>query len=154
KGNQEILRLLASDAWTLGNGVVVNNRLSLSHRTVDILRNAGGAVATTAGVSRLQNRQIRGQTRDVHELLYHGEHNAMALTGSLRHHLLAGAQFDKADGHTRRSTADLPNIVNMFQPVLTDDPATLVFQCNAAHSCNDADLSGRFYGVYLVDQVD
>ena len=154
QGDQDIVRVLASDAWTLRDRVTLSNRVSFTHRTVDILRNAGGSVATTAGVSRLQNRQIRAQHDDVDDLLYQLELNAGVTTGPLQHHLLAGAQADKIDGHTRRSTADLPGIADLFHPVLLDDRAALDFQCNAAHSCNDAEIDGRFYSVYGVDQVD
>lgn len=154
RGDQKITRLLASDAWTLDGDFVLNNRMSFSHRTVDIARNAGGSVALLGSEYGLRNRQLRQQQDSVDDLLYQIELNGRFAVGSLENHILVGAQVDKTDGHTRRSTADLPNIANLNEPLIADSPAALVFRCDATHSCDDADISDRFWSVYAIDQID
>ncbi len=56
---------------------------------------------------------------------------------------------------TKRVTADLPNIANIFAPAPPElSPGSLVFQCDAKHSCDNDHLVGNFYGLYATDQID
>jgi iron complex outermembrane recepter protein len=155
RGDQEIARLLLSDAWQVNENFVLNNRASLTHRTVDILRNAGGSLVLLNGQYALRGRQLRRQTDDIDDLLYQTEANWRFNTGALGHHLLAGLQAQWVNVRTMRSTADLPNIDNIATPVIAEQSlAALTFRCDATHSCADADLNGRFYGLYVADQID
>ena len=56
---------------------------------------------------------------------------------------------------TKRTTADLPNIPNIFAPMPPElSPAGLNFQCDAKHSCDDDHLVANYYGFYATDQMD
>ncbi len=56
---------------------------------------------------------------------------------------------------TKRVTADLPDITNIFAPAPPElSPDSLVFRCDAKHSCDNDHLVGNFYGLYATDQID
>src|SRR5262249_28588261 len=58
------------------------------------------------------------------------------------------------DASSERTTADLPNIANIFAPVVPEqNAANLFFKCDATHSCYNDKLWARFYGLYAIDQI-
>jgi iron complex outermembrane receptor protein len=76
-------------------------------------------------------------------------------TGSIRHALLTGFEYQHQVTDTQRTTADLPNITNIFAPVPPElSPAGLNFQCDAKHSCDNDHLVADYYGLYATDQMD
>jgi len=155
KGDQDIARLFVSDAWTVSDVLTVNNRASFTNRTVDILRNAGGTVNLLGADYALINRQLREQNDEINDLIYQIEPTWHFTTGSVRHVLVTGAEVRKIDVDSARQTADLPNIANIYAPVVPEQSLSgLTFLCNAGHSCYNDQLWARYYGVYLIDQID
>ena len=76
-------------------------------------------------------------------------------TGSVRHTLLTGFEYQHQVLDTQRTTADLPNITNIFAPTPPAlSPASLNFQCDAKHSCDNDHLVADYYGLYATDQMD
>ncbi|MBV9990523.1 MAG: TonB-dependent receptor [Alphaproteobacteria bacterium] len=153
--DQRIERVFLTDAWKANEALLVNLRASYSQRDVDLARNAGGSVTKVGDDYQLTRRQLRAQTDDVRDWLFQAEPTWRFDTGGLKHTLVSGAEARIVDAGTLRATADLPSIADIFHPVVIDGSlSSLVFKCDAGHSCADAKLSAEFYGLYLIDQVN
>ncbi len=150
-GNQDLERATLTDAWWVADYLTVNNRLSLTHRDVDILRNSGG---TVSGVM-LTKRQLREQTDHDNDFTYQFEPVWKFQTGSVGHTLLTGAQVEWQSIDDNRATADLPNIANIYAPVIPEtSTAGLAFLRDAAHSGMVDDLRALYLSAYATDQID
>lgn len=153
--DQDIGRVFLSDAWSVSDLLTVNLRGAYTHRDLDLMRNAGGSVKSIGGFYALAGRQLREQQDHVGDLNLQAEPTWSFSTGALRHVLVTGAEYRQIDGTTQRASADLPNIADIYAPVVTDPArASLLFKCDAGHSCDDADVSARFFGLYAIDQID
>ncbi len=153
--DQDIERLFLSDAWTLNEQLVIHLRGAYTDRDLNLARNAGGSVNTTAGISSLTGRQLRQQRDRIHDSIFQVEPTWKLSAGPIPVTLVTGAEARRIDAHTQRSTADLPAITNIFNPITAETGLnTLTFKCDAAHSCNNADLDARFYGLYAIAQLD
>jgi iron complex outermembrane recepter protein len=153
--NQEITRVFLSDAWTVEDGFVINNRFAFSNRGVSLARNAGGSVTLVGSLYELTGRQLREQSDNLDDVIYQIEPTLHLQSGTVKQTLLGGFEIHSITGHTERSTADLPAIANIYNPIVNDGSlGSLVFKCDAAHSCDDADISALFYGLYAIDQID
>jgi iron complex outermembrane receptor protein len=149
--NQDIKRIYASDAWSIADDVVLNLRGSYTDRDLDLARNAGGKLVGDS----LTGRQLRRQSDRIHDLLFQAEPTWHFDVGGAHALLLAGAEARKIDATTIRSTADLPNIASVNAPVTPETSmGALIFKCDAAHSCDDAKLDARLYGLYGIGQVE
>ena len=152
--DQDIKRVYLSDAWTAADFLTVNLRTSYTDRDVDLARNAGGRITKTGALYALAGRQLREQGDRQHDWVIQAEPTWHFATGPIEHVLVTGGEYRRVDTHTFRSTADLPNIANVLDPVVPETSlGSLSFLCNASHSCNDADLSARFYGLYAIEQA-
>ncbi len=153
--DQDIERVFLSDAWRVNDHLTVNLRSAYTHREVDLARDAGGSVKLVGGLDALTGRQLREQRDDFNDLNLQAEPVWRFDTGSLKHVLLTGFEARRIDGDTSRTTADLPNIANVLAPGVNDGAQSgLTFKCDATHSCDDADLTADFYGLYAIDQID
>lgn len=154
--NQDYIRPTLTDSWDVSNFLTINNRFSYTHRDIDIMRN-GDSTSTKVDPTTFQvvGRQLREQNDSDSGLDYQFEPVWKFGTGSIRHTLLTGFEYQHQTIDTQRSTADLPNIANAFVPVPPElSPAGLVFQCDAKHSCDNDHLVADFYGLYATDQID
>ena len=107
------------------------------------------------GQFALIKRQLREQSDELDDFNFQAEPTWHFHTGMLEHLLVTGFEARDINGVTQRETADLPNITNIFDPVVTDPAiSALTFKCDSAHSCDNARLSARFYGLYAIDQID
>ncbi|HTJ92083.1 MAG TPA: TonB-dependent receptor, partial [Pararobbsia sp.] len=76
-------------------------------------------------------------------------------TGSVKHTLLTGFEYQHQTIDTERTTADLPNIPDAFAPVPPETSlAGLTFLCDAKHSCDNDHLVANYYSLYATDQID
>ncbi|SFR87529.1 TonB-dependent receptor [Sphingomonas jatrophae] len=152
--DQRIKRAFLSDAWAVNDSLVVNLRTAYTDRDVDLARNAGGRLTAIGTSFGLTGRQLRAQTDEIHDFVVQAEPTWQFDAGSMPVRLLVGGELRRIDATTRRATADLPNITNIFAPVTPETTlGSLTFLCNATHSCNDAKLEARFYGVYGIGQI-
>jgi iron complex outermembrane recepter protein len=156
KGNQDFERPTVSDSWWIADYLTINNRLSYMHRDVDILRNSGGGtIALVGGLWQQQARQLREQTDDDQDFTYQFEPVWKFHTGSVGHTLLTGAQVEWQRIDDNRATADLPNIANIFAPVIPEtSTAGLTFLRDAKHSGMIDDLQALYLSTYATDQID
>jgi iron complex outermembrane receptor protein len=153
--DQSLQRLFLSDAWTVSDYLTINLRGAYSNRDVNLDRNSGGSVSFTGGQYALIKRQLREQSDEMDDLNFQVEPVWKFHTGSLNHTLVTGFEARDINGVTQRETADLPSVANIFSPVVTDPAlSSLIFKCDSGHSCDDARLKARFYGLYAIDQID
>ena len=153
--NQKFHDLFFNDAWTVDSSLTVNTRIAYTARTVDLARNAGGTLGASGALFRLTGRQLRRQADNSGDINVAVEPTWHFATGGVTHTLVAGVQYRNINAGTVRSTADLPNITDVFKPVLTETGlASLTFLCDAGHSCGNARLTLQDKGIYALDQID
>jgi iron complex outermembrane recepter protein len=155
-GNQDIQRFTATDSWWIADYLTVNNRLSLLHRDVGILRNSGGGtIVEVGGLWQEQGRQLREQTDHDYDFTYQFEPLWRFRTGSVGHSLLTGAQVEWQSIDDNRLTANLPNITNIFAPVIPEtSTAGLTFLRTPSNSGMMDDLRALYLSTYATDQID
>jgi iron complex outermembrane recepter protein len=155
--NQDFVRPTLTDKWDVSDFLTINNRFSYTNRSIDVMRNNDSMSATGTHIvgDTLVGRQLRSQDDSDKFYDYQFEPVWKFGTGSIRHTLLTGFEYQRQILDTTRTTADLPNITNIFAPTPPElSPNSLVFQCDAKHSCDQDHLVGDFYGLYATDQMD
>lgn len=122
------------------------------YRNLPILRNGDGGTITGTVFS---GRQLRQQHDVLNDLDFESEPLWIFKTGKVRHALLTGFEAQHQKVVSNRSTADLPNIANIFAPVVPEtSTAGLVFLRDAKHSGFLDDLTANDFGLYATDQID
>jgi iron complex outermembrane recepter protein len=155
--NQDYIRPTLTDKWDVTDFLTINNRLSYTHRDIDVMRNNDSMSATGTHIvgDTLVGRQLRAQDDSDGSLDYQFEPVWKFNTGPVRHTLLTGFEYQHETLDTQRRTADLPNITNIFAPTPPElTPASLSFLCDAKHSCDNDHLVADYYGLYATDQMD
>src|SRR6185312_1432475 len=155
--NQDYIRPTLTDKWDVTDFLTINNRFSYTHRDIDVMRNNDSMSATGTHIvgDTLVGRQLRSQDDSDGSFDYQFEPVWKFGTGSVRHMLVTGFEYQHQVMDTQRTTADLPNITNIFAPTPAElNPAGLRFQCDAKHSCDNDHLMADFYGLYATDQMD
>jgi iron complex outermembrane receptor protein len=98
---------------------------------------------------------LREQTDLDNDLTYQFEPVWKFRTGTVFHTLLTGAEVEWQSINDQRATADLPNIANIFAPVIPEtSTAGLAFLRDAKHSGMVDDLRALYLGAYASDQID
>jgi iron complex outermembrane recepter protein len=155
--HQDYIRPTLTDKWDVSDFLTINNRFSYTNRSIDVMRNNDSMSASGTHIvgDSLVGRQLRFQNDSDAFYDYQFEPVWKFNTGSVRHTLLTGFEYQHQILDTNRVTADLPNIANIFAPTPPElSPGSLVFQCDAKHSCDQDHLVGNFYGLYATDQID
>jgi iron complex outermembrane recepter protein len=155
--NQYYIRPTFTDKWDVTDYLTINNRISYTHRDIDVMRNNDSMSATGTHIvgDTLVGRQLRSQDDSDSSLDYQFEPVWKFGTGSIRHTLLTGFEYQHQVLDTQRKTADLPNITNIFAPTPPElTPAGLSFLCDAKHSCDNDHLMANYYSLYATDQMD
>src|SRR6201999_3431986 len=131
-GDQGLLRIIGSDAWTISPFLTINNRFSYMYRDLSILRNGdSGAVVGDS----LTGRSLRKQHDLINDYDYELEPVWTFHTAGIGHTLLTGFEYQHQQLHTDRATATLPNIANIFDPVIPEaSEGSLSFLRDATHS--------------------
>ena len=155
-GNQDFERGTLTDAWWFADYLTINNRLAYTHRDVSILRNSGGGtISFIGGTWQQTGRQLREQTDHDDDFTYQFEPVWKFHTGSVFHTLLTGTQIEWQSIDDNRATAALPNITNIFAPVIPEtSTAGLNFMRTSALSGMIDDLRALYVSAYAVDQID
>jgi iron complex outermembrane receptor protein len=151
-GNQTLVRTSLSDVWSLSRHLTIMNRFSYMYRNLSILRN--GDSGTVTGIV-FNGRQLREQHDVINDFDYQFEPVWSFRTGAIRHTLLTGFEAQRQNLHSNRATADLPNITNIFDPVIPEtSTAGLNFLRDATHSGDIDLLTATYLGIYVADQID
>jgi iron complex outermembrane receptor protein len=148
------VRPTLTDEWKVNDFLTINNRFSYLHRSLDVLGN-GDSTSTKVSGNEVIGRQLRQQDDSDNSFDYQLEPVWRFGTGSVKHTLLTGFEYQHQTIDTERTTADLPNIPNAFAPVPPETSlAGLSFLCDAKHSCTNDHLLANYYSVYATDQID
>jgi iron complex outermembrane recepter protein len=151
-GDQSLVRSTLSDVWPASSHVTVTNRFSYMYRNLPILRNGDGGTVTGIVFS---GRQLRRQHDVLNDFDFESESLWTFKTGKIRHTLLTGFEAQHQGVVANRATADLPNITNIFDPVVPEtSPAGLLFLQDAKHSGFLDRLTANYFGLYATDQID
>jgi iron complex outermembrane receptor protein len=151
-GDQGLLRVIGSDVWTASPFLTINNRFSYMYRDLSILRN--GDSGTVVG-DMLTGRSLRKQHDLINDYDYELEPVWTFNTGPAHHTLLTGFEYQHQQLHTDRATATLPNIANIYDPVIPEQSeGSLNFLRDATHSGSIDRLYADYYSLYATDQID
>ncbi|HXP02078.1 MAG TPA: TonB-dependent siderophore receptor [Luteibacter sp.] len=154
ESRSDFARTTLSDQWAVSDYLTINNRFSYLHRTLDVVVN-GDSSSTKVTNGQVVNRQLRQQDDRDRSIDYQFEPVWKFATGPLQHTLLTGFEYQQQKLSSNRATADLPNIPDAFSPVPPETSiASVMFLCDAKHSCDDDRLGARYYSVYATDQID
>jgi iron complex outermembrane receptor protein len=148
------VRTTLSDEWKINDHLTLNNRLSFMHHALDFYSNGDSTHAKIVG-DVFTGRQLRHQDDTLNTIDYQLEPIWKFSTGNIRHTLVTGLEYLNQGLNTDKTTADLPDIDDIFAPVpLETSIASLNFQCAPGHSCQNDQVSANFYSLYATDQVD
>jgi iron complex outermembrane receptor protein len=148
------VRPALTDEWKISDILTINNRFSYLHHSLDVLGN-GDSTSTKVSDGEVVGRQLRQQDDSDNSFDYQLEPVWRFGTGSVKHTLLTGFEYQHQTIDTERSTADLPNIPDAFAPVPPETSlAGLTFLCDAKHSCDNDHLVANYYSLYATDQID
>jgi iron complex outermembrane receptor protein len=151
---QTYVRPALTDKWEVNDFLTINNRFSYLHRSLDALTN-GDSTSTKISNGEVVGRQLRQQDDSDNSFDYQLEPVWRFATGSVGHTLLTGFEYQHQLIDTERTTADLPNIPDAFNPVPPETSiGQLTFLCDAKHSCDNDHLVANYYSVYATDQID
>lgn len=150
--NQDYIRTALADVWTATDYVTVTNRFSYVHRSDDILRNGDGSVVVGTTDTK---RQLRQQVDTLDDFDYQLEPIWTFRTGDVKHTLLTGFEARRQMLFANRSTADLPNIANVFAPNVPEASVNgLNFLSDTTHSGFKDQLDATYLSAYAADQID
>lgn len=151
---QDYVRPTLTDAWRVNDFLTINNRFSYLHRSMDVLTN-GDSTNTKVSNGEVVGRQLRQQDDSDNNFDYQLEPVWKFATGSVGHTLLTGFEYQHLLVDTDRTTADLPNIPDAFNPAPPEtDANALNFLCDAKHSCDNDHMVANYYSLYATDQID
>jgi iron complex outermembrane receptor protein len=152
--NQTFVRPTITDTWHVNDILTINNRFSYLYRQLNALGN-GDSTKTKFSGGEVVGRQLREQRDTDGSYDYQFEPVWKLKTGPIHHTLLTGFEYLRQTITTNRSTADLPNIPDAFNPVPPETSlAGITFLCDPSHNCDDDRLWANSYSVYATDQVD
>lgn len=116
------------------------------------MRNGDGSVVVG---NTDTNRQLRQQFDSLDDFDYEFEPLWKFTTGDIKHTLLTGFEARRQMLFSNRSTADLPNIANVFAPSVPEASVNgLNFLSDATHSGFKDQLDATYLSVYAADQID
>jgi len=115
---QNINRLGITHDWAISNALSMRTALSTQTRELDFIRNAGGNGGNAANQST--GRTLRQQSDDASYVTLQNELTWKVDTGAVKHTVLGGYEYQYTDIDTVRKGYTLPNISNIYAPVVTE----------------------------------
>jgi len=115
---QDINRLGITHDWAISNALSMRTALSTQTRELDFIRNAGGNGGNAANQST--GRTLRQQSDDASYFTLQNELTWKVDTGAVKHTVLGGYEYQYTDIDTVRKGYTLPNINNIYAPVVTE----------------------------------
>ncbi|MEO8182021.1 MAG: TonB-dependent receptor [Deltaproteobacteria bacterium] len=147
--SQILHRLTLRHEWRASDALELRTAAAFDARGLQILRNAGGAVASTADGLSQTARTAREQQDRARYFVFQNELVARGSTGPLEHTLLVGLEAEQARIKTRRDDIAVPNIADVFAPVI-QEAGLSDFERVPSY---DRRLRSSSIGVYAQEQV-
>lgn len=144
--DQKITRINLNHDWQIADNLKLRTALTNDQRDLYILRNAGGAV-NAANASNARN--VRQQYDDARYTNFQNEVTWKVNTGALAHTLLGGIEFANTNVDTRRIDYTLPNIANIYNPVIVETSLAGLAQTPSF----DRKIKSDIISFYVQDQV-
>lgn len=154
---QEIYRGATTHEWQVNPNLLVRNNFAVTSRELNFARNTAGGFTTTTNpngsvnyLTTPANRGLREQTDKNIDLTYQTEGLWKTQTGSIKHTVLAGVEYQYKKYDSVRDSVTFPAIANAFNPVLEtsrSQATSIVRDYNTRQTANYA-------GVYLQDQIE
>ncbi len=147
--SQDVYRLALKLDSELAEGLVLQQNAAFMQRDLALVRNASTPAFAANGVT-LTGRSVRDQHDQWTDFIYQAEPVWKVQTGPLSHTILGGFQFQMDLLYTRRQTASLLNITNIYHdPVVPEsNMKNLTWVPNFNRNSHLLD-----YAVYLQDQI-
>jgi len=114
---QVINRVSATHNWIISDALSMRTAFSHDTRSIGLVRNIGGA---TNASNSMTGRTVRGQADDASYTTVQNEMVLKAGTGQIKHIILAGFEYQNTQIDTKRINYQLPNIANIFNPVVLE----------------------------------
>jgi iron complex outermembrane receptor protein len=115
----------------------------------------GDSTSTKVSDGEVVGRQLRQEADNTGDFDYQFEPLWRFNTGPAVHSLVTGFEYLNQILDTNRSTANLPNILDAFNPVPPETSLLgLKFLCDGKHSCDDDALRANYFSLYATDQID
>lgn len=146
--DQEVFRGALHYEWRFSDNFMVRNNFTLLQRDLFLLRNSFGSIA--AGSTAMTGRRLRRQTDDARDYQYQLEPVWSVRTGSIKHELLLGFEYLNQFNAFKRVEANLPNIDDVFHPVIRDTKQGLVFNIRSF----DGHIQAKQFGLYAQDFIE
>lgn len=154
---QEIYRGATSHEWQVNPDLLVRNNFAVTSRELNFARNTAGGFTTTTNpdgsvnyLTTPANRGLREQTDKNIDLTYQTEGLWKTQTGSIKHTILAGVEYQYKRYDSVRDSVTFPALANAFNPVLETSRSqaiSIVRDYNTRQTAN-------YGGVYLQDQIE
>ncbi|MFQ5881971.1 MAG: TonB-dependent siderophore receptor [Candidatus Methylomirabilales bacterium] len=146
--DQEVFRGAINYELRLTDDLVVRNNLVVLRRDLFLRRNSGGRVKE--GSIKMDRRRLREETNLATDIVYQIEPVWNVKTGTIQHTLLGGFEFQHLKLDAFRQRASLPDIANVFDPVIPETSrAGLVFSPRF-----DREIEANQFGLYVQDQME
>lgn len=146
---QDINRLGITHDWAISNALSMRTALSTQTRELDFIRNAGGNGGNAANQST--GRTLRQQSDDASYFTLQNELTWKVDTGAVKHTVLGGYEYQYTDIDTVRKGYTLPNISNIYAPVVTEKSVNGL-AVRAADAFNRK-INSDTHSFYLQDQL-
>lgn len=147
---QTIDRLTASHDWRINADLTMRTALVHDRRNLDMLRNAGANGGNAA--NQITGRNIRTQTDDARFTMLQNEFVWKTRNAAIGHTVLGGIEYNTSDIDTLRVGYNLPNIANIYAPVVPE--TSLAGLTAVAAQGFNRKVSSTTWGVYLQDQIE
>jgi len=118
--SQTLHRLTLRHEWRASDALELRTAAAFDARGLHILRNAGGAVTSTADGFSQTARGARAQQDRARYFVFQNELVARGSTGPIEHTLLLGLEAEQARIKSQRDDIAVPNIADVFAPVIQE----------------------------------
>lgn len=147
--DQTIDRLTLGHEWQFSSDLLLRTALVQDWRSLDMLRNAGGATGDINNA--MTGRNVRTQNDDARYLSLQNEIVWKFGEPTARHTVLAGVEFNRTRADTVRIGYNLPNIDNINQPVVQE--TSLAGLSPVLSQGFNRHISSQAWGLYAQDQI-
>ncbi|RZI86521.1 MAG: TonB-dependent siderophore receptor [Rubrivivax sp.] len=152
--DQTIDRLTVAHEWTFSSDLLMRTALVKDHRSLDMLRNAGGNPGNLSSVTppanQMTGRNARTQADDAHYLNLQNELVWKVGGPQARHTVLGGVEFSDTKVDTRRVSYGLTSIADIYNPVI---PETTLADATSTSVSFDRRVTSRGLALYAQDQI-